>query len=103
MHRLITNCPDNMMVDHIYQVSKGICDNRKSNLEVCNATQNNINRQSINVSGYTGVSYDTNRGKWKASISVNNRTVNLGRFDNIEDAINARKNAEIKYRNEYRR
>ncbi len=34
----------------------------------------------------SGVTYDASRKKWKAQSSINNKTVFLGRFDNIEDA-----------------
>lgn len=48
-----------------------------------------------NKSGYTGVQQ---RGKrWRAFITTNYKTIHLGTFDTIEEAIKARKNAEIKY------
>ena len=37
-------------------------------------------------------------GRYRASISVDNKTIQLGRFANKEDAIKARIDAEIKYR-----
>lgn len=49
-------------------------------------------KRSNNTSGYTGV---TKRyGKWNASISVNKYRYKLGAYDNLEDAIAARKRAE---------
>ena len=35
--------------------------------------------------------------KYVAMIKVNSKVINLGRFDNEEDAIKARKDAELKY------
>ena len=40
--------------------------------------------------------------KWKAYIKINQRTIHLGTFSNKEDAIIARKNAEIKYFGDHR-
>ena len=54
--------------------------------------------QSNNTSGYTGVSFDKKTNKWMARINK----VTLGYFENIEDAIKARKEAEIKYFGEFR-
>jgi len=45
-----------------------------------------------NTSGYTGViAY---RGKWKAQITFKNKRYNLGTYDNFEDAVAVRKEAE---------
>jgi len=54
---------------------------------------NNIN----NKSGKTGVSFDKSRNKWASNIKVDGVLYRLGRFDKIEDAINARIDAENKY------
>lgn len=103
-HRVVMDCPNDMQVDHIYQVSRGVCDNRKSNLRIVTSWQNNVNKSTSkrNTSGYVGVNWDKQNNKWFAQIMVNNKTKNLGRFDNIEDAIKARKEAELKYFGEYR-
>ena len=45
---------------------------------------------------------DKNRNKWIAQITVNYKNIHLGRYENIEDAIKARKEAEVKYFGEYR-
>lgn len=51
-------------------------------------------RQLNNTSGFTGVTWDRSRLKWTAWIKINRRTKYLGGFENIEDAIACRKNAE---------
>ena len=49
--------------------------------------------QKNNTSGYKGV--DFNRGKWRARIYYNNKAILLGSFSTKEEAIAARKAAEI--------
>lgn len=51
-----------------------------------------------NTSGVTGVTWNNNRNKWIAQITINYRHIGLGYFDTKEDAIEARHEAEIKYR-----
>lgn len=47
-----------------------------------------------NTSGYTGVSWINEKQMWKAQIVFQNKTYHLGYFDNKDDAIKARKQAE---------
>ena len=49
---------------------------------------------SSNTSGYTGVYRQKNSGKWAAQITFKNKTYYLGAYDNIDDAIKARKRGE---------
>lgn len=50
-----------------------------------------------NKSGIVGVNWDKSRNKWQASIKLRGHRYNLGRFDDIEDAIAVRKEAEKLY------
>lgn len=102
MSRVIMNITDkNYDVDHINHNTR---DNRKSNLRIVTRTQNNMNRsiQSNNTSGVTGVRFEDRIQRWVAKITFNKHTINLGCFINFDDAVNARKEAEIKYFGEYR-
>ena len=80
MHRIITNCPCDKIVDHINH--DGL-DNRKSNLRICDKRGNMINTKKIRgkYSKYKGVSYDKNRFKWRVAIWDNNRPIIQKRFD----------------------
>jgi hypothetical protein len=59
------------------------------------------NRRTLitNTSGFTGVSWRKREQMWSARITANNKRIELGSFVNIEDAIEARQQAEIKYWN----
>lgn len=101
MHRLIMDCNDeNLVVDHINHITY---DNRKENLRICTQSQNGMNksRPINNTSGYAGITYDYSENKWRARLGVGGKTINIGRFKTIEEAIKARKEAENKYFGEY--
>lgn len=104
-HRVVMNCQNGLEVDHINGISNDdICDNRKSNLRVVTRSQNNMNHsiRKDNTSGHTGVSWNKAKNKFEVEICVNGNRIKLGRFNNIEDAIKVREEAEIKYFGEYR-
>lgn len=59
--------------------------------------QLNEKMRTNNSSGAKGVSWDKEYEKWVAYIGFKNKLIKLGRFENLEDAIKARKEAEEKY------
>ena len=79
-------------IDHINQIKT---DNRLLNLRnVSNLTNHkNMPTQKNNTSGHVGVSFQRNR--WRARIIVDGKEIYLGVYKNKEDAINARKYANI--------
>ena len=83
-------------VDHINQVRH---DNRWKNLRDVTSQANNKNASmsSRNKSGMTGVCWSKSHRKWRSSIRVNNKSKCLGVFLDLNDAIEARKEANIKY------
>lgn len=101
LHKFIMNAPKGVVVDHI---NHNKLDNRKCNLRICTHSQNNMNRvkQSNNTSGYTGVYWSKEHSKWHAQIECNKKRIHLGYYNDIEDAVKARKQAEIEYFGEYR-
>ena len=101
IHRIIMNCPKDKVVDHINAQYKN--DNRKSNLQIC-STQQNISKKSkmkINTSGIIGVSWSNKYNKWLTRLYKYKKCVYLKYFDNKEDAIIARLNAEKIYYGEF--
>lgn len=108
LHRKVMEpIPDGMRIDHINHLggSQPKYDNRKQNLRIVTSRQNTMNSaiRSDNTSGVTGVNYNKNSHQWivRISIAPYERIV-IGHYDNFDEAVNARKEAEIKYYGEYR-
>lgn len=89
-------------IDHINCIKD---DNRIENLRACTRVQNQCNHRirSDNKSGYKGVSWSVDRKKWVAMININKKQVNLGRFDKIEDAIEAVNKARSAHHKDFAR
>lgn len=100
LHRYLLKAPANLDVDHI---NGNRLDNRKCNLRLCTRSQNNMNKseQSNNTSGHRGVSWSKSNSKWHSRITVNHKTINLGYYDNILEAIQVRQQAEKQYFGEF--
>lgn len=80
-------------------------DNRWANLRDATRAQNNVNSAtpSNNTSGFKGVSFDKINKKWVASMSVENKTVKLGRFATAELAAEAYRAALVDRHGEFAR
>lgn len=101
LHRFLLNVTDsNLVVDHINH--NGL-DNRKCNLRICTNQQNicNCKIPKNNKSGCKGVYWSQDKQKWTVQVTINNKTKYIGRYDNLEDAINARREASRKYYGDY--
>jgi len=101
LHRLIMNVDNNKyVVDHI---NHDTLDNRKINLRICKQNQNckNLKIKKNNISGVPGVTWYSKYNKWRARINVNYKEIHLGYFDNFDEAVQARKQAEEIYYGQY--
>lgn len=81
-------------VDHINGTPD---DNRIENLRSVTHAENQRNqkRRSSNTSGMNGVGWYKALGKWRCHITVDGVTRHLGYFDSFEEAVAARKAADI--------
>lgn len=85
---------DPIQVDHI---DGDRSNNRWDNLRDVTSAENHRNaaRRSDNTSGVVGVYWDKRMRKWTASIVL--KSLYLGSYDSFEDAVAARKAAEVEY------
>jgi uncharacterized protein YkuJ len=83
------------IIDHI---DRDVTNNRIENLRNVDNYTNRKNQKVFknNTSKVTGVCYVKNENKWMARISENGKRILLGKFENKEDAIKARFEAEEK-------
>jgi hypothetical protein len=97
LHRFIMGDPIGLVVDHR---DGNRLNNRKSNLRACTVRENNMNLGLTrrNRSGYRGVSFSKESGKWRATISLDKRQLHLGYFERADIAAAAyEKAAEVFY------
>lgn len=99
LHRYLLELTDpSVVVDHI---NHNPLDNRKCNMRICTAHENSLNQRG--TKGRTlpvGICEQPN-GRYNAEISVSGRTIHLGTFNTIDEALEVRKEAEIKYFGEF--
>lgn len=95
LHRTIMGNPEGV-VDH---KDRNTLNCRKSNLHATTQMVNCRNRKSSTdtLSGQKGVNWNTRDNRWRVRIDVDGKRINVGSFIDLEDAIEARKQAEDKY------
>ena len=88
LHRLILQAPAGMLVDHR---NGDVCDNRRSNLRVCNSNENQRNKRAVPGGGsrFKGVALMKNSNKFRAYIFVSRKQKHLGLFATEEEAARA--------------
>jgi hypothetical protein len=95
LHRVIAGAKIGQQVDHI---NHDKLDNRACNLRCVTHTENQRNRsiRKDSSSGHIGVYFIAKNSKWRAQIYAG-RNINLGYFKTFEEAVSARKAADITY------
>lgn len=114
LHRFIMNPPRDLVVDHI---NHNTLDNRKINLRVVTAAENNRNRKVKNsciaktdgnkksnknkssskainnkppeIKPGLNVTWDKERNKWRAKVKLDNKNIHIGRYDTKDGAVRA--------------
>lgn len=86
----------NEQIDHI---DGNRANNKISNLRAVSQAENSKNAKltDANTSGVVGVWWYKRREKWCAEIMCNYKKIHLGYFNEFQEAVAARKNAEKKY------
>lgn len=98
LHRFIMGLPKDGYVDHI---NGNTLDNRKINLRIC-SNGANLRKGRLrlnNKTGHTGISIakDQPNHPYVSRIKVNYKTILLGSFKTLEEAVECRKTAERIY------
>lgn len=98
MHRVITECPDGMVVDHI---NHNPLNNTKDNLRVCTQSENQANsklkKTTNRTSKYKGVFFSKLHNKFRTRIMKKGKIIELGLFSCEKEAskVYNKKAAEI--------
>ena len=100
VHNVIAVCylgekPQGYQTDHINSIR---ADNRLENLQYITQQQNNQKRKTINGINVKGYTLKKN-GTYRASITVDNKAINLGSYDTEEEARQAYIDGKLKYHN----
>jgi hypothetical protein len=95
---LVGPIPDGYEMDHRNGVRH---DNRLVNLRIATKHQNSQNVKKRDGTVHRGVHWENFSKKYKAQITVQNKCINLGRFETIEEAIVARDEAEKLHHGEF--
>jgi hypothetical protein len=92
--------PEGMLGDH---VNRNPLDNKWENLRLATRTQNNRNMsmKCTNTTGFTGVCRAKGIEKYRATITVDRRSIHLGTFSTPEEAAIARSAAVQKYYSDF--
>lgn len=102
LHRVVMDLEDReeISIDHKNLVRY---DCRKSNLRRATASENaaNVDHSHNSSTGIVGV-FKIGDNKWRAQICNKGTHIYLGTYDNIEDAAEARFEAELKYFKDFR-
>lgn len=77
--------------------------NTDGNLRESSASQNSRNRRSMAGSSSKFLGVSKFRNKWKAQISIENKTTHIGVFDNEEDAARAYDKEAVRVAGEFAR
>jgi hypothetical protein len=85
----LLNPENKKCIDHI---DNNKLNNNLINLRFATHSQNqqNASLSSRNTSGTKGVRWNKKQNNWRAEITINGKTINLGSFLNKDDAINIR-------------
>lgn len=97
LHREILGLPRSydgrILADHI---NGNTLDNRRSNLRIADLSVNGHNSKlrKDNTSGYRGVVWHRQQNKWRSRLRYQNKTIELGLYRDLDEAISAVKSAE---------
>ena len=95
-HRLIFAMHEGYLPEIVDHIDRDKSNNKIENLRAATKSQNNVNSRikSNNKSGVKGVYFCKSTNMWRARISFNGKTNEIGRFNDLQRAKEARVEAE---------
>lgn len=99
IHRVIFKIIYNFEPEQIDHINGNGLDNRMCNLRASDQNDNgkNKHRLSNNTSGICGVGFHRLSNRWRARITVDGKAIFIGAFKTFDEAVVARREAEIFY------
>lgn len=101
LHRVIMDAKPGQIVDHINGLRN---DNRRTNLRLCNKSQNAFNSiidKQLGKSRERGIGWDSQYNKWIVRFYANGKRIFGGRFTDIAVAKETRDNYYYRYHGEF--
>ena len=98
---LLNTNGSNIHIDHI---NHDTLDNRKCNLRISSVSENLHNRKGKNItnkSGYRNVCWVERESVWLVTLRVNGKVARLGKFDDVDEAVQYAKEMRKKYYGEF--
>jgi hypothetical protein len=104
-HRLIFLFNHGWLPEEVDHQDNDQFNNRIGNLRPATSSQNKCNRgkEDCNTSGYKGVWWHQQIGRWRATIAVNGKKKHLGSFQSAEDASKAYQEAAKRLHGDFAR
>lgn len=89
-------------IDHI---NGNRSDNRLENLRAATRAQNmhNAKTKHLSTSGFKNVQWDAESGKWRVRVRVNGTRHHVGRFSDLQDAVDAARKFMLEQHKEFAR
>lgn len=104
-HRLIFLMHHGYLPDYVDHINGEKANNRIENLRECTLSQNRANSKTPqnNSSGFKGVVWHKDAGKWQAQVRTSGHYKYLGLYDDIEEAALVAQKGRERYHGEFAR